>query len=56
MPNMEFELVDPLGYGRDMSYDTKRWNFIERFNIMCEDIVANAVIYDLTEDPFSPLT
>ncbi len=56
MPNTDFQLLDPLGHGRDMNYDTARWNYWERFNIMCDDIMANGVIMDLTEDPFTALT
>lgn len=56
LPSIDFQLVEPLGHARNIEYDGQVWNFIERMNIWCKDPQGQAVIDDLSEDPFNPLT
>lgn len=56
LPSIDFKLLEPQGNIRVPEYDGQRWDFIERFNIWCKDPQGQAVIDDLSEDPFSALT
>lgn len=56
LPSIDFKLIEPLGHARNIEYDGQVWNFIERMNIWCKDPQGQAVIDDLSEDPFNPLT
>lgn len=56
LPNIDFKLLEPQGNIRVPEYDGQRWDFIERFNIWCKDPQGQAVIDDLSEDPFTALT
>jgi hypothetical protein len=56
LPCQDWGLFDTLGETRDPDYDTTRYNFREMLNYWCKDPSAQAVIDDLSEDPFTPLT